>query len=137
MEWIEILKCPITGKDLRALTQDEISSLNQKISNDNVFQADGKPFTESIQQGLITVDGAYIYPIIKDIVLLLRDLAIVDSANGIIKDTISYDKKLVQDFYDKRGWNTDEAGNYEDAVIFEDLRDVSKDYLKKCHDRVG
>jgi len=137
MEWIDILKCPITGKDLRALQTEEIAALNQKIVEEKVFQADGKPFTESIEKGLISVDGGYIYPIIKEIILLLRDLAVVDSADKIIKDTISDDKKLVQDFYDKRGWHTDEAGNYEDAVIFEDLRDVSRDYLKKCHDRVG
>jgi hypothetical protein len=119
------------------LKPEEISSLNQKIAGGKVFQADGKSFTESIEKGLISVDNAYIYPIIKEIILLLRDLAVVDSADKIIKDTISDDKKLVQDFYNKRGWHTDEAGNYEDAVIFEDLRDVSKEYLKKCHDRVG
>jgi ubiquinone/menaquinone biosynthesis C-methylase UbiE/uncharacterized protein YbaR (Trm112 family) len=137
MEWIEILKCPITGKDIRALTTEEISTLNQKISESKIFQADGEPFNENIQQGLITVDGQYIYPIIKSIVLLLRDLAIVDSPDKVIRNTISDDKKLVQDFYNQRGWHTDEAGNYEDAVIFEDLRDVSKEYLKKCHDRVS
>lgn len=136
MEWINILKCPITGKDLKALSQEEISFLNQKIADGRVFQADGNPFTENILQGLVTVDGAYIYPIINDIILLLRDLAVVDSKEKVIQDTISADKKLVQDFYNKRGWRTDEAGNYEDAVIFEDLRDVSKEYVKKCHDRV-
>jgi ubiquinone/menaquinone biosynthesis C-methylase UbiE len=137
MEWIEILKCPITGKDIRALTSEEISTLNQKISDSKIFQADGQPFKENIQQGLITIDGQYIYPIIKNIILLLKDLAVVDSADKILKETISDDKKLVQDFYNQRGWHTDEAGNYEDAVIFEDLRDVSKEYLKKCHDRVS
>lgn len=137
MEWIEILKCPITGKDIRALTSEEVSTLNQKILENKIFQADGQPFKENIQQGLITIDGQYIYPIIKDIVLLLRDLAIVDSLDKIIRDTINDEKKLVQDFYNKRGWHADEAGNYEDAVIFEDLREVSKEYLKKCHDRVS
>jgi ubiquinone/menaquinone biosynthesis C-methylase UbiE len=67
----------------------------------------------------------------------LRDLAIVDDPGKVLRDTLSADKKLVQDFYNKRGWHTDVAGNYEDAVIFEDLRDVSRDYLKKCHARVG
>jgi ubiquinone/menaquinone biosynthesis C-methylase UbiE/uncharacterized protein YbaR (Trm112 family) len=137
MEWIEILKCPITGKELRALSPDEISLLNHKISNGTIFQADGQPFKELIEKGLTTSDNQYIYPIIKGIILLLRDLAIVDSPEKVIKDTISDDKKLVQDFYNKRGWHTDDEGNYEDAVIFEDLRDVSKEYLKKCHDRVS
>ena len=85
MEWIEILKCPITGKDIRALTSEEIFSLNQKISEAKIFQADGQPFNENIQQGLITVDGQYIYPIIKNIVLLLRDLAVVDSPDKVLR----------------------------------------------------
>jgi ubiquinone/menaquinone biosynthesis C-methylase UbiE/uncharacterized protein YbaR (Trm112 family) len=137
MEWIEILKCPISGNALRALTSEEVSRLNDKINAGKVFQADGNSFQEKIEKGLITMSGEYIYPIIKDIVLLLRDLAIVDSIDKVIKDTISDDKKLVQNFYNQRGWHTDESGNYEDAVIFEDLRDVSKEYLKKCHDRVS
>jgi len=137
MEWIEILKCPISGNSLRALTSEEVSRLNDKINAGTVFQADGNSFHQKIEKGLITTSGEYIYPIIKDIVLLLRDLAIVDSIDKVIKDTISDDKKLVQNFYNQRGWHTDDSGNYEDAVIFEDLRDVSKEYLKKCHDRVS
>ncbi|MDR3714458.1 MAG: class I SAM-dependent methyltransferase [Puia sp.] len=137
MEWIAILKCPITGKDLRALTPEEINTLNSKIAQGQVWQGDGKAFTEPLQKGLITSDGTYIYPIIKEIVLLLKDLVVVDSKDKIIKDTISDDKKLVKNFYDQKGWHTDEAGNYEDAVIYEDLRDVSKEYLRKCHDRVA
>jgi ubiquinone/menaquinone biosynthesis C-methylase UbiE len=136
MEWIEIMKCPISEESLRALTPEEIYLLNDQIKAGKIFQADGNSFQEKIESGLVTVDGQYIYPIIKDIILLLRDLAIVDSIDKIIKDTISDDKKLVQNFYNNRGWHTDDAGNYEDAVIFEDLRDISKDYLKKCHARV-
>lgn len=137
MEWIEIMKCPMTGQDLRALQPDEIRSINEKATSNQLWQADGKPMTEKIEKGLITIDGRYIYPIIKEIVLLLKDLAVVDSQDKIIKDTINADKQLVKNFYDQKGWFTDEAGNYEDAVIYEDLREVSKDYIKKCHDRVA
>jgi ubiquinone/menaquinone biosynthesis C-methylase UbiE/uncharacterized protein YbaR (Trm112 family) len=137
MNWIEILKCPITGNAVRTLTEPELADLNSKIALGTVFQADGQIFGETVQKGLISTDGAYIYPIINEIILLLKDLAIVDSGEKVIRDTMSADKKLVQDFYNKRGWHTDAEGNYEDAVIFEDLREVSKDYLKKCHDRVS
>jgi ubiquinone/menaquinone biosynthesis C-methylase UbiE len=119
------------------LTEPELADLNSKIALGTVFQADGQLFGETVQKGLISAEGAYIYPIINGIILLLKDLAIVDSQEKVIRDTMSADKKLVQDFYNKRGWHTDAAGNYEDAVIFEDLREVSKDYLKKCHDRVS
>ena len=32
MEWINILKCPITSADVRLLTTEEITQLNAKIS---------------------------------------------------------------------------------------------------------
>jgi ubiquinone/menaquinone biosynthesis C-methylase UbiE/uncharacterized protein YbaR (Trm112 family) len=137
MEWIAILKCPFSGSDLRALDSREIDTLNGKIAQQAVWQADGKPFTPPLEQALISVKGDYIFPIIRGIVLLLKDLALVDSKDNILKDTISADKQLVKDFYDQKGWFADEAGNYEDAVIFEDLREVSKEYIKKCHDRVS
>ena len=137
MEWISIFKCPITGNDLRLLEAEEIERLNQKVSLGQVWQADGKAMTASVEKGLISTDGTYIYPIMKEIILLLKDLAIVDSQDKLIKDPINADKQLVQNFYDEKGWFADKAGNYEDAVIYEDLRDVSKDYLKRCHDRVN
>ena len=137
MEWIAILKCPFTGNDLRQLTAAEIEGLNGKISRGELWQADGKPFTTPLSTGLISVKGDYIYPLINGIVLLLKDLALVDSKANIMKDTISADKQLVKDFYDEKGWFANEKGDYEDAVIFEDLRDVTKDYIKKCHDRVS
>ncbi len=137
MEWINILKCPITSSDVRLLTADEISQINTKISAGGIWQVDGKPMTTTIEKGLITIKGDYIYPIVKEIVLLLRDLALVDSKDKIVGELLSDDKKLVKDFYDNRGWHTTEKGDYEDADIFEDLRPFAQDYLKKCHDRVS
>ncbi len=131
MEWITILKCPITGKDLRLLQPDEINTINGKITNGLIWQADGKLFKESLQQGLITIDNDYIYPLVREIVLLMKDLALTDNKNQITQDTISDHKKLVKSFYDLKGWHSDEAGNYKDALIYEDLRKVSKDYVKK------
>jgi ubiquinone/menaquinone biosynthesis C-methylase UbiE len=93
--------------------------------------------TKEIKKALITSDGDYIYPVIKEIILLLKDLAVVDNKSKTIEDTISPDKQLVKNFYDQKGWFANEAGDYEDAVIYEDLRDVSRDYIKRCHDRVS
>jgi ubiquinone/menaquinone biosynthesis C-methylase UbiE len=137
MDWISILKCPITGNDLRSLKADEIAMLNERIGRMEVVQTDGKPFTEQLAQGLVTGDNAYIYPILSDILLLLKDLALVGPRGTVLNEMMSEDKKLVKNFYDQRGWHANEAGDYEDAVIFEDLREVSRDYLKKCHDRVA
>ena len=46
------------------------------------------------------------------------------------------DKREVRDFYDHVGWQKVAEGLYADAVEFEDLRPVSKDYIHKCHLRV-
>lgn len=137
MEWIQILKCPVTGSDLRALTPEEIRQLNEKIAAGGIFQADGKPVTLTLEKGLISQKDGFVYPIISEIVILLKDLAWVDSKEKVRQDLISADKQLVKNFYDEKGWFQNEEGHYEDGEIFEDFREVTKDYIKKCHDRVN
>lgn len=137
MEWITILKCPISGDDLRLLTAEELQSFNNLIQQQQLWQADGKLMKTALEKGLITVNGNFIFPIVKDIVLLLPELALVDAKDKVAASTLSDDKKLVKDFYDSRGWHTNEKGDYEDAEIFEDLRPFAQDYLNKCHNRVS
>ena len=137
LEWISILKCPISGQELSVLQTSEIIALNEDSMNNKLWQLDGKKIDYTIEMGLITSDHTYIYPIINGIVLLLKDLALTGSNNHIITGMIDKDKALVQNFYNQKGWFVNEEGNYEDAVIYEDLREVSKEYLKKCHDRVS
>jgi ubiquinone/menaquinone biosynthesis C-methylase UbiE/uncharacterized protein YbaR (Trm112 family) len=137
MEWINILKCPITGEDLRLLTSDEIAMLNKKISDSRVRNADGSFVTKQLEKALINSSGDYMYPIFNNISLLLKDLAITTDPKKIVTQHINADKKLVKDFYDQKGWFTNEEEDYEDAVIFEDLRPFAQDYIKKCHNRVS
>lgn len=137
MNWISILRCPITGSGLRILDRSEITALQQKAMNHQLWCADGQPFTQLIEQGLLSVDGGYIYPVMKEIVILIKNLAIVDALDKVINESLSSDKQQVKKFYDEKGWHENEAGDYTDAVIYEDLREVSKDYIKKCHDRVN
>ena len=137
LEWISILKCPISGQELSVLQTSEIIALNEDSMNNKLWQLDGKKIDYTIEMGLITSDHTYIYPIINGIVLLLKDLALTGSNNHIITGMIDKDKALVQNFYNQKGWFVNEEGNYEDAVIYEDLREVSEEYLKKCHNRVS
>lgn len=67
MEWITILKCPISGADLRKLETDEINNLNIRIKENNLWQSDGKLMTTEISEGLITSTRQYIYPIIEEL----------------------------------------------------------------------
>jgi len=135
--WIGILKCPISGLDLHFLTPEEITVLNEDAADHKLWQTDGVLMNQPIEQGLISADQSYIYPIISGIVILLKDLALTRYQGKLIKGEIDKDKQLVQNFYNQKGWFVNDEGNYEDAVIYEDLRDVSKEYLKKCHDRVS
>ncbi len=137
MNWIGIFKCPLTGLDLRILTETEIEELNVDAAAKKLWQADGVLIDQTIELGLISSDQSYIYPIINGIVILLKDLALTRSVDKIIREEKDKDKQLVQNFYNQKGWFVNEEGNYEDAVIYEDLREVSKEYLKKCHDRVS
>ncbi len=47
-------------------------------------------------------------------------------------DTI---KKDVQEFYDNIGWDKSDDG-FSDASIYEDLRPVAAEYIRRCHQRV-
>ena len=46
-------------------------------------------------------------------------------------------KRKIQQFYDECGWQKHDQDLYADAVLFEDLREVSRDYITKCHLRVN
>jgi uncharacterized protein YbaR (Trm112 family) len=65
MNWIGILKCPLTGLDLRILTEEEIVMINANAAADKLWQSDGVLIKQTIEQGLISSDQSYIYPIIN------------------------------------------------------------------------
>jgi len=50
----------------------ERSNPEQENSNGLIWQADGKPIGTTLTEGLISVKGDYIFPIIRGIILLLK-----------------------------------------------------------------
>ena len=137
IEWIDILQCPISKKNLRALSVAEIEELQTRAAAGQLWHCNGTPMNGKIEKGLITTDGAYIYPIVHDVIELMQEYAIVKAMDKIVKSTFSDDKLLVKDFYDNTGWFADDDGHYGDAIIFEDLRPFAQEYIKRCHDRVN
>lgn len=137
LDWTGILKCPVSGQDLLVLNPAEIKALNEDAADKRLWQSDGILINQPLEQGLISADGSYIYPIINGITILMKSLALIRSIEKIIPGEADQDKLLVQNFYNQKGWFANKEGNYEDALIYEDLREVSKEYLKKCHDRVS
>ncbi len=136
-DWIEILHCPVTQQDLRELSAEEIQQINEKIKAGQCWNRDGSPATLELTEGFITVDGSFIYPVINGISVLMKEMALTTRKEGIETQSLHDKKQLVKDFYDGKGWSKNEEGHYEDAVIFEDLRDVSKEYISNCHNRLG
>jgi len=134
-----ILRCPITKGALRKMDMDEIMEVNSRISKGQLFDLSGNPVKTQIVSGFVSLNGQFVYPVVDDIVILLQDLAIVvNSSNlyGSANNCLKQDKEDVQDFYDKIGWRK-EGEVFCDAIKFEDLRSVSKDYIHKCHLRVN
>ncbi len=136
-DWIHILRCPITGADLRELTSEEVDQINARITNGNCWKMDGSGYSDILDAGLITPDESFIYPEINGISIIMKEMALTLDKANTDSNALHDKKQLVKDFYDGKGWSKNEEGHYEDAVIFEDLRDVSKEYIRKCHERLG
>jgi len=135
---INILRCPITKLKLGYLDAVAIDDINSRISKQEINYYSGEVVHKKIESGLVSENGQYIYLIDNGIVLLLESLALVadNNVSFIAKPEVHNNKKLVKKFYDDFGWHQNEEGNFHDALEFEDLRDVSAEYIRKCHFRV-
>ena len=134
-EIIPFLRCPITRKRLVVFEGSLIDQLNQKIVNKQLFFANKSPVEKSIKNGLITKDGKIIYLIKDGIILLLANLAIYVKPTKKMQNSV-LNKSSVQEFYEQIGWKKS-GDSFEDAVQFEDLRGVTKNYIHCCHKRLG
>lgn len=70
-ELLEILRCPTSHARLRLLTADERARVNERIAAGAVRNAGGQLRDQPLEDGLITEDGAVIYPIEDAIPVLL------------------------------------------------------------------
>ncbi|MBS0286859.1 MAG: class I SAM-dependent methyltransferase [Proteobacteria bacterium] len=129
-----ILKCPITQSGLSLLTQEEVNDLNQKIQQGQLRTRDHNLYKNTLKACLKANGHELYYPIIDDIYYLLADCAL--GADDITWPA-SVDMKFnVKKFYDEFGWQA-QNGVYQDAKDSEDLREVSKEYIERCHQRLN
>ncbi len=127
--------CPITHQPLRWLEEGDLASVNARIARHELCHFDTTPAEKPLEAGLITADGAVVYPIVQDIALLLPDFALVlGRLEGV---QVPDYQPSVRDFYDTVGWSPSGDGYYEDAHRYEDLRPVAHDYVYDCHLRVN
>ena len=73
---LSILCCPETHQDLRLAEPALIDKLNAQIAAGALKNRAGQPVQEKIDAGLIRADGKFLYPVRKDIPVMLVDEAI-------------------------------------------------------------
>ncbi|MCC6264627.1 MAG: Trm112 family protein [Bryobacterales bacterium] len=73
---VDILCCPLTKVPVRLMTEPELQKLNAAIGSGNLVQADGAKVAETMEEALITEDGARIYKVKESIPIMLKDQAI-------------------------------------------------------------
>ncbi len=75
-ELLNILRCPQDHSQLSPTSDDMLLRINAAIRAGRLTNLAGKHLEVSIDGGLVREDGAFLYPIIDDIPVLLRDDAI-------------------------------------------------------------
>lgn len=81
---LQVLCCPKTKVSLRLLSEDEIRTLNQEITQGQVRQEDGAIVEEPFTEGFITIDGQMIYRIDDGIPIMLIDRAISNEGQRVL-----------------------------------------------------
>ena len=133
-----ILRCPITHLDLQSVGEPRRQELNDRIAKKQLHHVDGSPVQTPLGSALVTADGALAYRIESGIAILLPGLAIIADAAAapVLQQPRDARKEQVSAFYDQIGWQTNDAGVFEDGARFEDSRPVARDYVHQCHMRV-
>jgi uncharacterized protein YbaR (Trm112 family) len=82
-ELLAILRCPGDRSPLAPASAALVDRVNLSIRKGRLVNRAGKPVERPIDSGLLRADGAYLYPIIDQIPVLLRDDAIpLEQLNG-------------------------------------------------------
>jgi len=131
-------RCPVTMSPLRPAKDQELSDANAFACAEQLWHRDGTTVRPGIQAGLVTQDGRFLYLFKDGVAFLLAGYAIDLAQHETSADAgaLRSEKQNLQSFYDELGWVKGSDGDFEDALIYEDLRPVSADYIRKCHRRV-
>ena len=72
-ELLKILCCPETHQEVRLAEAAVIEKLNGQIAAGALTNRAGQPVTEKIDSGLVRADGKVLYPIRRNIPVMLVD----------------------------------------------------------------
>lgn len=135
---IPFLRCPLTLEGLTRLPEGDLAALNDRARAGRLKHVSGARVEVAFDAALVTDDGALVYPVVDGIFVLLPGLAVVPAESEVTMATFGFSQEsdTVMRFYDEIGWTQAPDGSYADAELFEDLRPVSADYIRRCHARV-
>jgi uncharacterized protein len=72
-EVLKIMCCPETHQELRMAEPAVIAKLNGQIAAGNLANRGGQPVKGKLEGGLIRADGRFLYPIRRNIPVMLVD----------------------------------------------------------------
>ena len=75
-EFVKILVCPDNRTLVRVASEQEITNLNQKIEEGVLQNIGGRKVNDKLDGGLIREDGDRLYPVRKNIPVMLIEEAI-------------------------------------------------------------
>ena len=75
-EFLEILRCPATGKEVRLLSAGELERVNEAIATGDAKHADKTPVDDPLDEAVVTVDGETAYRIDGGIPVMLKEKGI-------------------------------------------------------------
>ena len=73
---LTLVQCPISGQKLAIAAQEVVAALNEKIGSGSIRDRSDQLIQQTLDQGLITEDGARLYPVRGGIPTLIADNAI-------------------------------------------------------------
>jgi uncharacterized protein YbaR (Trm112 family) len=75
-ELLQIMCCPETHQELRTAEPALIKKLNEQIQAGALKNRAGQSIKETIDDGLVRADGKYLYPVRRNIPVMLVDEAV-------------------------------------------------------------
>ena len=75
-EFVKILVCPDNRTSVRFASEQEITDLNQKVEEGVLQNIGGRKVNDKLDGGLIREDGDLLYPVRKNIPVMLIEEAI-------------------------------------------------------------
>jgi len=134
---VEVLRCPISGEGLRALTAMELANLQKEVLSGLWRHADATQLIAPLSGALTTPQSRIVYRVEEEIACLLPQLAIRPASMAAAEAPLREEKRRVQAFYDEYGWCKNAAGLFNDTADFTDIRNVARAYQSRAQGRIG